>query len=118
MKRLLAATVAAMALFALAAPGASAQGKKVSVKVIKETDKVKVYETTYPAGAENTGVAFSALRIVRALNGGTLERTYEDGKKQKISWKAGQVDIIEPGPGYKTKNVGKSTLKLYVVQLK
>ena len=99
---------------------AIAQDKAPSVKmkVLVDDDKVKVYEATYAPGAENKGVAASSLRIVRALTSGTLELTYADGKKEKRPWKAGQVREVKPGPAYTTKNISKSELKLYVVQLK
>ena len=99
---------------------AIAQDKAPSVKmkVLLDDDKVKVYEATYAPGAENKGVAASSLRIVRALTSGTLELTYADGKKEKRPWKAGQVREVKPGPAYTTKNISKSELKLYVVQLK
>jgi len=99
---------------------AIAQDKAPSVKmkVLVDGDKVKVYEATYAPGAENKGVASSTTRIVRALTSGTLELTYADGKKEKRPWKAGQVREVKPGPAYTTKNISKSELKLYVVQLK
>jgi hypothetical protein len=55
---------------------------------------------------------------VRALKGGTLQRTYADGKKEQVVYKTGDVRINEPGPAYTTKNIGKSEVKLYVVRLK
>ena len=90
----------------------------VKITVLLENDKVKAYESTYPPGAENTAVATSALRIVRALNGGTLQRSYADGRKEDVAWKPGEVKQIAPGPAYTTKNIGKTPLHLYVVQLK
>ena len=105
---------------AIAVNPAIAQDKAPSVKmkVLIDDDKVKVYEATYAPGAENKGVAASSVRIVRALTNGTLELTYADGKKEKRPWKAGQVREVKPGPAYTTKNISKSELKLYVVQLK
>ena len=91
---------------------------KSALKALLENNKVKVYEVTYAPGAENTGVAASTQRIVRALKGGTLERSYADGKKEKVLWKTGEVKQIDPGPAYTTKNIGKTEIQLYVVQLK
>jgi hypothetical protein len=104
----------------IAVNSAIAQDKAPSVKmkVLIDDDKVKVYEATYAPGAENKGVASSSMRIVRAMTSGTLELTYADGKKEKRPWKAGQVREVKPGPAYTTKNISKSELKLYVVQLK
>jgi hypothetical protein len=93
-------------------------GAKAAMKVIAENDKVRAYEVTFAPGAENTAVPSKSVRVVRALAGGTLERTYADGKKEKVSYKTGQVRINEPGPGFTTKNTGKSEIRLYVVQIK
>jgi hypothetical protein len=117
---------AALAALMLAAPLAFAQDKgnaqkkaaQVSIHQITENDKVKVYEATYKPGAENKGIAASTMRVVRAIRGGALQRIYADGKTETIEWKPGQVRIVQPGPAYTTKNVGKSTMVLYVVQLK
>jgi len=125
MQKLIASLGAAALAFTFAAGNAVAQEKKASkgarqavIKVLAENDKVRVTETTYAPGAENKTSSRAVLRVVRALKGGTLERTYDDGKKEKVSYKAGQVRINEPGPNYVTKNTGKSEVKLYIVTLK
>ncbi|HYS56984.1 MAG TPA: hypothetical protein VEM34_02465 [Burkholderiales bacterium] len=87
-------------------------------KVLLENDRVKVYEVTYKRGAENTSVPSSSTRVVRALKGGTIQRVYSDGKKENVTYKAGQVRLNEPGPGYTTKNIGKTEIVFYVVQVK
>ena len=104
----------------IAADPAIAQDKAstVKMKVLVDNDKVKAYEVTYAPGAENKGIASTTMRIVRGLKGGTLERTYADGKKELVRWKAGEVKQVNPGPAYTTKNIGKGELQLYVVQLK
>ena len=53
-----------------------------------------------------------------AAIGGTIERTYADGKKEMITYKDGETRINMPGPQFSSVNVGKSTIKLYVVQPK
>jgi hypothetical protein len=115
---------AAAAALVLTAPLALAQDKaekkalQVSVHQITENDKVKVYEVTYKPGAENKGVASTTMRVVRAIRGGTLERTFADGKSETVQYRPGQVRVNQPGPAYTTKNIGKSVLVLYVVQVK
>lgn len=52
------------------------------------------------------------------LKGGTVLRTYADGKTEKSEWKTGEVQIQEPGPQYTARNVGKTEVVLYVVRLK
>jgi hypothetical protein len=125
MRRLVTATLAA-AVFALPASITLAQDKKAAdkgapkatMKVIAENPKVRAYEVTFAPGAENTSVPASSIRVVRALAGGTLERIYTDGKKEKVSYKTGEVRINEVSPAFTTKNIGKSEIKLYVVQVK
>jgi hypothetical protein len=90
----------------------------VKPKVLLENDKVRVYEVAFKPGAENTSVPSSSSRIVRALKGGTLQRTYSDGKKETVAWKAGQVRLNEPSQAYTAKNIGKTEILLYVVLLK
>jgi hypothetical protein len=88
------------------------------IKVLLENDKVKVYETMYKPGDVNTGVASSATRIIRVLKGGTIERSYADGKKETLVLKTGEVNFYTQLPAYNVKNIGKTVFQTYVVQLK
>jgi hypothetical protein len=105
---------------AKAAPAAKA-GKEPTIKVLLENEKVRVQEVTYKPGDENTAVSRDG-RVVRALTAGTLQRTYVDGKTDKVEWKVGETRYNEPAPvsapQYKAKSVGKSDLVLYVVIVK
>jgi hypothetical protein len=114
------------ALIAIAALGLSATGPvcaqdkgapKAVIKLIVENAKVAATETSYAPGAESS-TSRAEIRVVRALSGGTLQRTYADGKKEQVVYKTGDVRINEPGPAYTTKNVGKTEVRLYVVRLK
>jgi hypothetical protein len=104
---------------AKAAPAAKAEKGKAAQKVLLENNKVRVQEVMYKPGDENTSVASSSSRVVRALKGGTLMRTYADGKTEKSEWKTGEVKFIESSKvAYRAKNVGKTDVQLYVVILK
>ena len=104
---------------AKAAPAAKAEKGKAVLKVVLDNDKVLVSEVTFKPGDENVSVPSSSFRIVRALKGGTLMRSYADGKTEKIEWKTGEVRMVEPtAQKFTTKNVGKSEFVLYVVVLK
>lgn len=126
MRRLVTAVVGAAAfVFSGLTIDASAQDKKAdkgapkaTIKVLQENDKVRVFETTFAPGAVNTAVPSSATRVVRALSGGTIERTYADGKKEKVVYKTGEVRINNPSPAFTAKNIGNTEIKLYVVHLK
>jgi hypothetical protein len=61
-------------------------------------------------------------RVNYTIKGGTLERTYADGKKEKVEVKAGMTRYLEPAktPGgkYTNKNIGTTDIVSYVVLLK
>ena len=103
---------------AKAAPAAKAKKGEPVRKVLMENAKVLVYEVTYQPGDENTTIASTTTRVVRALTGGTTQWTFADGKKETKVRKAGDVWIAEPGPAYTNTNIGKTAVKIYVVQLK
>lgn len=97
-------------------PAASEKGKATRT-VVAENDKVQVFEIRQKPGETNTPNT-SAHRVIRALKGGQLLRTYADGKTEKTEWKTGEVQIQEPGPQYSVKNIGKTEIVLYVVRMK
>lgn len=133
MKRLLNKLTGVMVLaFAMAGFGvqpAAAQDKakemksekaekgKATVKVLFENDKVRVVEATFKPGDEGPNTA-RPFRIVRPLKGGTLQRTWADGKVDKIEFKTNEVKALDASAPYTPKNVGKSDVVLYVVNLK
>ena len=102
---------------AKAAPAAKLEKGQVVLKVLHEDDKVRVGEITYKPGNEGLNVA-RPFRILRALKGGTLQRTYPDGKTDKLTFKTGEVKVLQPSPPYIPKNIGKSDVVLYVVIVK
>jgi hypothetical protein len=106
---------------AKAAPAAKAEKGQATQSVLLENAKVIVREIRSKPGDVNTTVPRNG-RVVRALTSGTLMRIYPDGKTQNVEFKAGDVRFNEPvvgtTPQYTTKNVGKSELVLYIVELK
>lgn len=93
-----------------------AEAGKVTVKDFAKKDQLRVYEAIFKPGDEAPSLERPA-RVVRALTGGTLERTYPDGKKEKIEFNDGEVKIYDKTAPYALKNVGKTTLHLFVVNL-
>ena len=91
---------------------------KATMKVVGENAKARAFEVSYAPGAENASVPTSSVRVVRALKGGTLQRTYADGKKENVVYKTGEVRINEVSPAFTTKNIGKSEVRLYIVHIK
>ena len=126
MMKILAASLTAFALAFSGAAIAQDKGKMDKgakggpapvIKVLAENAKVVVTETTYAPGAVSS-TSRAEIRVVRALQGGTLERTYTDGKKEQRVYKTGEVRINEPGPAYTAKNIGNAPIVLYVVRVK
>ena len=103
---------------AKAAPAKTEKGTPKTTNVL-ENDKVKVFELEYKPGDDNKAVPSSFSRVVHAIKGGTLTRTYADGKTEKVEWKTGETRLNEPTKvGYTVKNTGKTDLHLLIVQLK
>jgi len=103
---------------AKAAPAAKAEKGKAVQKVLHEDDKVRVTETTLKPGdvGANTTRGF---RVSRMLSGGTWERTYADGKKEKVERKTGDVRAAGPDKqAYFNTNTGKTTVVFYTVTIK
>jgi hypothetical protein len=116
-----AAAVTALLLAVGTFNSAMAQDKAAhapSIKVLLENDKVRVTEATFKPGDENTAVSTSTPRVFRSIKGGTLQRTYADGRKETVVYKTGDVRYLEAGPGYSVKNIGHTTIVSYIVQLK
>ena len=85
---------------------------------IYEDDKVRVTETTFKPGDTGPNVV-RGFRVTRAIKGGTTERTWADGKKEKVEWKTGEVRAQGPDKqAFMNKNVGKSEIVFYTVNLK
>jgi hypothetical protein len=102
---------------AMAQEKAKAAAPKPDLKVLLENDKVRVTESRWMPGA--TGESVKRLtRVTRALKGGTLQRTYPDGKTELSVYKTGQVKFFEADGPYLLKNTGKSEIVLYTVSLK
>ena len=87
---------------------------KVTLKEVTKNEKVRVYEAIFKPGDEAPSIE-RPFRVVRALRGGTLQLTYPDGKKETSRYKNGEVKIRDRAT-YAVKNIGKTTVHLYVVQ--
>src|SRR5258708_14700811 len=87
-----------------------------TLKVLAENEKVVVSDVVYQPG--DTGAA--SMRdglVVYHLSSGTIERSYADGSKKVVTYKAGETSIIAEKRPYATKNIGKTVIHEIVVQL-
>ena len=94
-----------------------AKAGQVTLKQLQENDKLRIYEATFKPGDVSPN-AKRPMRTVYAIRGGTLERTFEDGTKEKLLWKAGQGRVISEERPYSVKNIGKTTVRLVVTAVK
>lgn len=95
----------------------AAEKGKAAYTLLKENDKLRAVELRQKPGDVNE-LANTATRVVRVLKGGTFLRTDADGKTTTLARKTGDVYILEPGPKFTTKNIGKTEIVLYVVFVK
>jgi hypothetical protein len=121
---LLASLVVPVFMLAVACPAIAQDKAKAaskatnSTKVLHEDDRVRVTETTTKPGERGDSLV-RGLRVTRWLQGGTQERTYADGKKEKIERKTGEVAVQGPDKqAYFVTNVGKTTTVSYGVTIK
>src|ERR1700737_1989876 len=66
---------------------------EVTLREIEQNDKLRVYEAIYKPGDVSPSTK-RPMRVIHALKGGTLERTYDDGKKETVLWKTGDTRIL------------------------
>ena len=98
-----------------AAADAKAPAGKATVKKVLENDRVLVTEITFKPGEGSSGER--SARVTRAMTDGTMERTYADGKKETLHWKAGEVRYF-PKETFDNKNIGKKDMVFFVTNLK
>ncbi len=94
-----------------------AEPGKANLQVLFENDALRAYEVRFKPGDESANIE-RPYRIVRALQGGTIQRTYPDGKTEKREWKTGEVRAEGPDKKFSGKNVGKTEIVLYGVEPK
>jgi hypothetical protein len=102
---------------AKAAPPAKAEKGKNAIKVLIDNDRVLVQEVTLKPGDEGANVDRPA-RVIHVKKGGTMQRTWPDGKTDKNTWKDGETIYAEASKPYVPKNIGKSNVELLIVVLK
>ena len=96
---------------------AKARPARIPTNVLFENDKVRVQEVTFKPGDQGPNVP-RPFRIIRVLEGGTMQHTYPDGKTETVVYKTGEVKVYEADKPYVPKNIGRSYITFYVVALK
>jgi quercetin dioxygenase-like cupin family protein len=84
-------------------------------KVMKDTMGIRILEATYKPGQSSAMHSHPDL-VLYVISGGTSEFTGKDGKKDKVDLKTGMSRIV-PAEMHSVKNIGKTTLKVLLVEV-
>jgi hypothetical protein len=107
-----------IASLALIVPSpAGAQPKPGMTKTVFENDKITVVDNVLKPGEESPSQDRGGL-ILYYISGGTVERTFADGKKETITRKTGQALVNPEKRPYAVTNTGKTTLHVITIKLK
>lgn len=108
----------ALLAIVLAGPAAMpAAAQEGPTKVLFDDGNVRVQELRYKPGAEGPSIA-RPVRVIRVLEGGTMQRIYPDGKSEHIPYRPGDVKVYPAEGPYRLRNVGTSDIVLYVVAIR
>lgn len=84
-------------------------------KILSDTLNIRMLEGTYKPGDSSIMHAHPDFALY-VLEGSTVELTAEDGSRQNIEFKK-DMAVILPATTHSAKNIGKSTLRLVVVEV-
>ncbi len=84
-------------------------------KALADTLNMRILEGTYKPG-DSSIVHGHPDFAMYVLEGSTVELTSVEGEKQNIDFKKGMA-VIMPAATHSAKNIGKSTLRLVVVEV-
>ena len=82
---------------------------------LSDTLDVRILEGTYKPGDSSKLHSHPDFALY-VLQGGTVELTATDGKKQTLEFKPGMA-VILPATTHSAKNTGSTTVKLIVVEI-
>jgi quercetin dioxygenase-like cupin family protein len=82
---------------------------------LTDTLNIRVLQGIYKPGDSSILHAHPDFALY-VLEGSTAELTSEDGKKQNVEFKTGMA-VVLPATTHSAKNIGKSTLRLIVVEV-
>ncbi|WP_205513955.1 cupin domain-containing protein [Longitalea arenae] len=84
-------------------------------KQLADTLGIRAIQGTYKPGDSSILHAHPDFAMY-VLEGGTVELTSEDGNKQTIEFKK-DMAVVLPASTHSAKNIGKTTLKVFVVEV-
>lgn len=86
-------------------------------EVLYEDSKVRVQELRYKPGDVGPNIV-RPFRVLRILEGGTIRRTYPDGRREDIEYKSGQTKVNGKEGPFSIQNVGATDVVFFVVAVK
>ena len=84
-------------------------------KQLADTLNIRMLQATYKPGDSSIMHAHPDFELY-VLEGSTVELTGEDGSKQNIEFKK-DMAVVLPAATHSAKNIGKTTLRLIVVEV-
>ena len=87
----------------------------VAVKV--DNDTLQVTEVTLKPG-EKLALHSHPAYTLYTIHGGTVRIVYQGGKTEDLVWDHGDVVYGDPEEPHTTENVGKTTVKILLVEVK
>ena len=87
-----------------------------AIKNLLENDMVKAYLVTFQPGDALPNMD-RPMRVLHYQSSGTLQREYPDGKVERRMVEEGGAVWVEAG-SFGVKNVGGTTVVIYVVEVK
>ena len=101
----------------IASSPVGAQPKPGTTKTVFDNEKITVVDNVLKPGEESPSQDRAGL-ILYYLSGGTVERTFADGKKETVTRKTGQSLVNPEKRPYAVTNTGKTTLHVITIKLK
>jgi quercetin dioxygenase-like cupin family protein len=101
-----------------ASPNAAMDATKVAPNLYKlknDSLGIRVVEATYKPG-QSSALHAHPDNAVYVISGGTMEFTEKDGTKHTNEFKPGMI-MVRPGGEHSVKNIGKTTLKVILVEV-
>jgi hypothetical protein len=85
-----------------------------ATKEIEQTEKFRTLDHVCQPG-DSAPMAKRGLRVFYVVEGSALERTYEDGSKEVINYKAGDSRILADDKAFSYQNVGTTPIRFFIV---
>jgi hypothetical protein len=85
-----------------------------ATKEIEQTEKFRTLDHVCQPG-ESAPMAKRGLRVFYVVEGSALERTYEDGSKEVINYKAGDSRILSDDKAFSYQNIGTTPIRFFIV---